>query len=146
MADVSPEAELALLLTGTSAMRERMRARIAELADNIDEDAFVAFLRDQRMVLLGGKRFAELAPHASSARLETLMAHAQANARVGAMVFAAASRHMTDSLETEGVPAVFEIAGREYVTVPVGGEGLFPQKGAPPPGPSRYVTFALPAR
>ena len=106
MADVSPEAELALLLTGTSAMRERMRARIAELADNIDEDAFVAFLRDQRMVLLGGKRFAELAPHASSARLETLMAHAQANARVGAMVFAAASRHMTDSLETEGVPAV----------------------------------------
>jgi len=47
---------------------------------------------------------------------------------------------------TEGVPAVYEAGGREYITVPVGGEGLFPHKGLPAPGPSRYVTFALPAR
>jgi quinoprotein glucose dehydrogenase len=47
---------------------------------------------------------------------------------------------------TEGVPAVFEVDGREYVTLPVGGDGLFSQKGNPAPGPSRYVTFALPAR
>jgi quinoprotein glucose dehydrogenase len=47
---------------------------------------------------------------------------------------------------TEGVPAVFQVNGREYITLPVGGDGLFPQKGAPTPGPSRYVTFALPAR
>lgn len=46
---------------------------------------------------------------------------------------------------TEGVPAVFMVNGREYVTLPVGGDGLFPQKGNPTPGPSRYVTFALPA-
>jgi quinoprotein glucose dehydrogenase len=47
---------------------------------------------------------------------------------------------------TEGVPAVYAVNGREYITVPVGGEGLFPQKGAPSPSASRYVTFALPAR
>jgi len=44
------------------------------------------------------------------------------------------------------VPAVFEVAGRQYITLPVGGDGLFPQKGAPMPGPSRYITFALPQR
>jgi quinoprotein glucose dehydrogenase len=47
---------------------------------------------------------------------------------------------------TEGVPAVFEVGGREYVTIPVGGDGRFPHKGQPPPAPNRYVTFALPAR
>ena len=47
---------------------------------------------------------------------------------------------------TEGVPAVFAVNGRQYVTLPVGGDGLFSQKGNPAPGPSRYVTFALPAR
>ena len=47
---------------------------------------------------------------------------------------------------TEGVPAIFEVGGREYITIPVGGDGLFPHKGQPTPGPSRYVTFALPAR
>ena len=47
---------------------------------------------------------------------------------------------------TEGVPAVFSVGGREYVTLPVGGDGLFSQKGNPTPGPSRYVTFALPPR
>jgi len=47
---------------------------------------------------------------------------------------------------TEGVPAVFEAGGRQFVTLPVGGDGLFAQKGNPAPGPSRYMTFALPAR
>ena len=46
---------------------------------------------------------------------------------------------------TEGVPAVYEVGGRQYITLPVGGDGLFSQKGNPTPGPSRYVTFALPA-
>lgn len=46
---------------------------------------------------------------------------------------------------TEGVPAVYEVGGRQFVTLPVGGDGLFAQKGNPAPGPSRYVTFALPA-
>lgn len=46
---------------------------------------------------------------------------------------------------TEGVPAVYEVNGRQYVTLPVGGDGLFAQKGNPAPGPSRYITFALPA-
>jgi quinoprotein glucose dehydrogenase len=47
---------------------------------------------------------------------------------------------------TEGVPAIYEVGGREYVTIPVGGNGLFPHKGQPAAGPNRYVTFALPAR
>ena len=47
---------------------------------------------------------------------------------------------------TEGVPAVYEVNGRQYVTLPVGGDGLFAQRGNPAPGPSKYITFALPAR
>ena len=47
---------------------------------------------------------------------------------------------------TEGVPAIYQAGGREYITIPVGGDGLFPHKGQPTPGPNRYVTFALPAR
>src|SRR5678815_4053694 len=45
---------------------------------------------------------------------------------------------------TEGVPAVYEVGGREYVTIPVGGDGLFAQRGNPAPGPSRYVTVVQP--
>ena len=47
---------------------------------------------------------------------------------------------------TEGVPAVYEVDGRQYITVPVGGVGHFlGGLGLPAPGPGRYVTFALPA-
>ena len=47
---------------------------------------------------------------------------------------------------TEGVPAVYEVDGRQYVTIPVGGEGHFAGGlGLGAPGKSRYVTFALPA-
>jgi quinoprotein glucose dehydrogenase len=48
---------------------------------------------------------------------------------------------------TEGVPAVYEVDGRQFITVPVGGVGHFAGGlGLPEPGKSRYVTFALPAR
>ena len=48
---------------------------------------------------------------------------------------------------TEGVPAVYEVDGRQYVTIPVGGVGHFAGGlGLSEPGPSKYVTFALPAR
>lgn len=44
---------------------------------------------------------------------------------------------------TEGVPAVYEVDGRQYITVPVGGVGHFAGGlGLPEPGPSKY---ALPA-
>ena len=47
---------------------------------------------------------------------------------------------------TEGVPAVYEVAGRQYITVPIGGVGHFAGGlGLPEPGESKYVTFALPA-
>ena len=47
---------------------------------------------------------------------------------------------------TEGVPAIYEVDGRQYITVPVGGVGHFlGGLGLPEPGASRYVTFALPA-
>ena len=46
---------------------------------------------------------------------------------------------------TEGVPAIYEVDGRQMITVPVGGMGHFlGGLGLPDPGPSRYVTFALP--
>ncbi|WP_120076750.1 PQQ-binding-like beta-propeller repeat protein [Aurantiacibacter odishensis] len=46
---------------------------------------------------------------------------------------------------TEGVPAVYEVNGRQMITVPVGGVGHFlGGLGLPEPGPGRYVTFALP--
>lgn len=46
---------------------------------------------------------------------------------------------------TEGVPAVYEVGGRQYVTIPVGGVGHFAGGlGLSEPGPSKYVTFALP--
>ncbi|MGB3795489.1 MAG: PQQ-binding-like beta-propeller repeat protein, partial [Alteraurantiacibacter sp.] len=47
---------------------------------------------------------------------------------------------------TEGVPAIYEVDGRQMITVPVGGMGHFlGGLGLPDPGPGRYVTFALPA-
>ena len=46
---------------------------------------------------------------------------------------------------TEGVPAVYEVDGRQYITVPVGGVGHFlGGLDLPEPGPGKYVTFALP--
>ncbi len=48
---------------------------------------------------------------------------------------------------TEGVPAVYEVDGRQYVTIAVGGNGLFSHAlDLPEPGPGRYMTFALPER
>jgi len=47
---------------------------------------------------------------------------------------------------TEGVPAVYEMGGRQFVVIAVGGEGLFSNGfGAPKPGPNQYIAFALPA-
>jgi quinoprotein glucose dehydrogenase len=46
---------------------------------------------------------------------------------------------------SEGVPAVYEAGGREFVVIPVGGNGLFTSGfGMPKPGPNQYVAFALP--
>jgi hypothetical protein len=101
-----PEAELALLLAGTRGRRDRARARIAELAEQIDEDAFVAFLADQRMLLLGATRLAELVPRALSERFHARLAGGLDDGHSGAMVFAAATRHLTDALEHEGIPAI----------------------------------------
>jgi glucose dehydrogenase len=51
----------------------------------------------------------------------------------------------------EGVPAVYEVGGREYVVVTVaGGVGLFAPRGGvglpTPPGAGQYMVFALPKR
>lgn len=46
---------------------------------------------------------------------------------------------------SEGVPAIYEIGGRQYVVIAVGGDGLFaPKLGQTPPGQSQYMAFALP--
>ena len=50
---------------------------------------------------------------------------------------------------SDGVPAVYQTGGREYVVIPVGGNGLFPDNkefyGMSKPGPNQYIAFALPA-
>jgi quinoprotein glucose dehydrogenase len=44
----------------------------------------------------------------------------------------------------EGVPAVYSVAGRQYVAVAVGGNGLFSQgMQLDEPGPGQYMVFAL---
>jgi quinoprotein glucose dehydrogenase len=46
---------------------------------------------------------------------------------------------------SEGVPAVYAVGGRQYIALPVGGNGLFSQGlGIPEPGPGQYMVFALP--
>jgi quinoprotein glucose dehydrogenase len=48
---------------------------------------------------------------------------------------------------SEGVPAVYEVKGKEYIVFPVGGNGEFSNNlGLGKPGPSEYVAFALPAK
>ena len=46
---------------------------------------------------------------------------------------------------TEGVPAVYESGGRQFVVIPVGGQGHFAfGLGLPEPGKNQYIAFALP--
>jgi quinoprotein glucose dehydrogenase len=49
----------------------------------------------------------------------------------------------------EGVPAVYQVDGREYVAVPVGAGSVFqprpsPNNPLPAAGPAQYIVFALP--
>jgi quinoprotein glucose dehydrogenase len=45
---------------------------------------------------------------------------------------------------TEGVPAVYSVAGKQYVAIAVGGNGLFSQgMNLPEPGPGQYMVFSL---
>jgi hypothetical protein len=58
-----------------------------------------------------------------------------------------AAREKQIDAASEGVPAVYEAGGKEYVVFAVGGDGLFPPKlGQAKPGPNRYVAFALPGK
>ncbi|HEX4998492.1 MAG TPA: PQQ-binding-like beta-propeller repeat protein [Terriglobia bacterium] len=47
----------------------------------------------------------------------------------------------------EGVPAVYQVNGKEYIAVPTGGGTVFQVSGGvalPAPGPAQYVVFSLP--
>jgi len=47
---------------------------------------------------------------------------------------------------SEGVPTVYEAGGRQFIVIPVGGQGLWaPKLDLPDPGPNQYIAFALPA-
>jgi len=51
----------------------------------------------------------------------------------------------------EGVPAVYQVQGRQYIAVPVGGNGVFQPRASaanplPQSGPGQYVVFSLPGR
>jgi quinoprotein glucose dehydrogenase len=46
---------------------------------------------------------------------------------------------------SEGVPAVYQVNGRQYLAIAVGGNGLFSQQlEIAEPGPGQYMVFALP--
>ena len=46
---------------------------------------------------------------------------------------------------SEGVPAVYQAGGRQFVVIPVGGNGAFAGDfGMAKPGPNQYMAFALP--
>ena len=45
---------------------------------------------------------------------------------------------------SEGVPAVYEIDGREYIAIATGGNGLFNFRAGTKAGPGQYMVFALP--
>ncbi len=48
---------------------------------------------------------------------------------------------------SEGGAAVYEAGGREFILLPVGGDGLFSavQPNMPKPGANQYIAFALPS-
>ncbi len=47
---------------------------------------------------------------------------------------------------SEGIPAVYEAGGREFIVIPVGGDGLWaPKLPLPKAGNNQYIAYALPA-
>ena len=51
----------------------------------------------------------------------------------------------------EGVPAVYQVGGQEYIAVQVGGGGVFQPRASannpiPPAGPGQYMVFTLPKK
>ncbi len=46
---------------------------------------------------------------------------------------------------SEGIPAVYEVNGRQFIVIPVGGDGLWaPKLPLPKAGANQYIAFALP--
>ena len=46
---------------------------------------------------------------------------------------------------SEGIPAVYKADGRQFIALPVGGNGIFNWGlELPEPGPGQYMAFALP--
>jgi hypothetical protein len=105
-AGLPPEAELALLLCGTRARRERAAARIVERAGVADDAALAAVLREQRVLLLAVSRLERAAPSAVGESLRSAVSATHAAARSRAMLFAAAAEHLLDALERAAIPAV----------------------------------------
>ena len=100
------EAELALLLAGSRARRERLATRIADLADRTDERALLSFLGVQRIALLGGTRLRRLVPNAVSDRFSSALDEALEAVRRRAMLFATATALVTDTLRDAGIRSV----------------------------------------
>ena len=46
---------------------------------------------------------------------------------------------------SEGIPAVYQAGGKQFIVIPVGGDGLWaPKLPMPKAGPGQYIAFALP--
>jgi Uncharacterised nucleotidyltransferase len=98
--------ELALLLVGTRARREREAARIAELAAAVEPDELTGVLTGQRVFVLAATRLRESAPSAMPELLARRLDEAYAAARLRALGFVAATTRLAQALEAAGVRAL----------------------------------------
>jgi hypothetical protein len=102
----SREAELALLLVGTSARRARTAPRIAELAAAVNHQALASALARQRVLTLAGARLLQVVPSRLPPPFRTRMEAVLARARGRARAFIAATGFLADTLERAGIPAL----------------------------------------
>lgn len=96
----APERQLALLLVGTRALRERNRARIDELAARADHDALAAFLCRSSMLSLVGGRLLDAgdgAPESFAGAVAQYGALARRQGLGQALVTSCAARTLTEA-------------------------------------------------
>lgn len=101
----APERQLALALVGTQARRERCRARIDELASQVSFSVLEAFLLEQGMLALVGRRLLDVTdavPESFAKRVEEYSASAQRQGVTQQML----TIRMTAALADAGVRAL----------------------------------------
>jgi hypothetical protein len=103
---IAPEQELALLLAGTAAARERHHERLLALAAAADTDALEAFLRRLDLLALLGRRLERLVDDDLPARFRTRLAQHVADAQRQGVGQELLTVRLLAALEAAGVRAL----------------------------------------